>query len=327
MNTCIYLRKSRKGDDPSETAAETLRRHREQLLALAQERGLEVTEIKEEIVSGGSIAARPQMRALLSEVEEGRYDAVLVMDIDRLGRGSMIDQGIIGRAFRESETLVITPDKTYDLSDDADEDYYDFYALFARKELKQIKKRLKRGKMKSFREGNFVWSRPPYGYVKSGKNSISPDPPRADTVRLIFRQYLGGMSMGQIASALNESGIRTANGCLWSHKTISSILRNREYAGDVVCGKTKIVRGKAVKQPPDKWICLPGRHEAIVSPEEFRRVQERLALLPACRTRRGMSLKNPLAGVFICGFCGAPMMRKSGGDAGKERLRSQPLLS
>ena len=97
MNTCIYLRKSRKGDDPDETAAETLRRHREQLLALAQERGLNVVEIKEEIVSGGSIAARPQMRALLSEVEEGRYNAVLVMDIDRLGRGSMIDQGIIGK--------------------------------------------------------------------------------------------------------------------------------------------------------------------------------------------------------------------------------------
>ena len=69
------------------------------------------------------------MRALLSEVEEGRYNAVLVMDIDRLGRGSMIDQGIIGQTFRESETLVITPDKTYDLSDDLDEDYYDFYAF------------------------------------------------------------------------------------------------------------------------------------------------------------------------------------------------------
>ena len=49
MNTCIYLRKSRKGDDPDETAAETLRRHREQLLALAQERGLNVVEIKEAV--------------------------------------------------------------------------------------------------------------------------------------------------------------------------------------------------------------------------------------------------------------------------------------
>ena len=190
MNTCIYLRKSRKGDDPDETAAETLRRHREQLLALAQERGLNVVEIKEEIVSGGSIAARPQMRALLSEVEESRYVAVLVMDIDRLGRGSMIDQGIIGQTFRESETLVITPDKTYDLSDDLDEDYYDFYAFFARKELKQIKKRLQRGKMKSFREGNFVWARPPYGYLKSGRNEISPDPETAEVVRRIFRRYL-----------------------------------------------------------------------------------------------------------------------------------------
>ena len=60
MNTCIYLRKSRKGDDPDETAAETLRRHREQLLALAQERGLNVVEIKEEIVSAA--VSRPVRR-------------------------------------------------------------------------------------------------------------------------------------------------------------------------------------------------------------------------------------------------------------------------
>ena len=120
MNTCIYLRKSRKGDDQNETPAETLRRHREQLLALAEKMELCVINIKEEIMSGDSIASRPAMQELLEEVEEGKYDAVLVMDIDRLGRGSMIDQGVISRTFRESETLVITPDKTYDLSDDLD---------------------------------------------------------------------------------------------------------------------------------------------------------------------------------------------------------------
>ena len=58
MNTCIYLRKSRKGDDPNETPAETLRRHREQLLALAKKMDLCVTDIKEEIMSGDSIACR-----------------------------------------------------------------------------------------------------------------------------------------------------------------------------------------------------------------------------------------------------------------------------
>lgn len=320
MNTCIYLRKSRKGDDPDETAAETLRRHREQLLALAQERSLNVVEIKEEIVSGGSIAARPQMQALLSEVEQGRYDAVLVMDIDRLGRGSMIDQGIIGQTFRESETLVITPDKTYDLSDDLDEDYYDFYAFFARKELKQIKKRLQRGKMKSFREGNFVWARPPYGYLKSDRNQIAPDPQTAGVVRRIFRQYLAGLSMGKIAEHLNEEGILTSQGCQWSHKTVSAILRNREYAGDVVCGKTKLIRGKAVKQPPENWLILPGRHEGIISKEQFEQVQQKLAKRPSGSLRKDRKLKNPLTGVLYCGACGANMTRKSDGR-GKERLR------
>lgn len=313
MDVCIYLRKSRKGDDPGETSAETLRRHREQLLSLADSRGLTVKDIKEEVVSGGSIDARPRMKELLEEVEEERYGAVLVMDIDRLGRGSMADQGIIGKVFRESNTLVITPDKTYDLSDDMDEDYYDLCAFFARKELKQIKKRLQRGKMKSFYEGNYVWSSPPYGYVKSGRNAIVPCPETAGTVREIFRRYIEGESMGKIAEFLNESQIPTAKGCLWSHKSVSAILHNSEYAGDVVWGRTKMIRGRAVKQPEDSWITLPGRHEALITREDFERARRRLVTSSSAGVKPDVPLKNSLAGILRCGNCQSLMSRKSAG--------------
>lgn len=320
MNACIYLRKSRKGDDQNETPAETLRRHREQLLALAEKMNLSVLNIKEEIMSGDSISCRPAMQELLEEVEEEKYDAVLVMDIDRLGRGSMIDQGIISRTFRESGTLVITPDKTYDLSDDLDEDFYDLYAFFARKELKQIKKRLQRGKIKSLKEGNFVWSQAPYGYLKSGRTEIIPHPENAHIVRDIFSWYLSGISMSKIADMLNEANISTSRGCRWTHKSISSILHNGEYAGDIIIGKTKLIKGRIVRQPKDAWTVVSGKHEPLISKEDFLRVQDKLSEKKSLTIPSGSLLQNPLSGIVFCGFCNAAMVRKSYPN-GKDRLR------
>ena len=85
MTAAVYLRKSRADEgDP-----DALHRHRETLLAFAQEHQMAVAEIFEEIVSGESLYLRPQMLRLLEGVQEGRFEAVLCMDIDRLGRGDM----------------------------------------------------------------------------------------------------------------------------------------------------------------------------------------------------------------------------------------------
>ncbi|MEG2848325.1 MAG: recombinase family protein, partial [Bacilli bacterium] len=94
MKTCIYLRKSRADIEAEQNGEfETLTRHKTTLLKVAKDRNLDVVEIKEELVSGEYIEHRPKMIELLKEVENNKYDAVLVMDVDRLGRGNMQDQG------------------------------------------------------------------------------------------------------------------------------------------------------------------------------------------------------------------------------------------
>ncbi|ERM27553.1 Site-specific recombinase [Clostridioides difficile] len=96
MKVAIYLRKSRADEEAEHRGEfETLSRHKTTLLKIAKEQSLNVIEIKEELISGESITYRPKMLELLNEVEENKYDAVLVMDIDRLGRGNMQDQGLI----------------------------------------------------------------------------------------------------------------------------------------------------------------------------------------------------------------------------------------
>lgn len=90
---------------------------------------------------------RPEMLELLKEVKDNMCDAVLCIDVDRLGRGNMQEQGLILDTFKKSNTKIITPRKTYDLKDEWDEEYSEFEAFMARKELKLINRRLQRGRI------------------------------------------------------------------------------------------------------------------------------------------------------------------------------------
>ena len=104
---------------------------------------------------------------------EGRYDAVLCMDLDRLSRGRMKDQGIILDTFRESDTLIITPEKVYDLSDDIDEEYAELKTFMSRREFKIINKRLQRGLRQSIQAGCYVANAP----MATGKRSSTASQP------------------------------------------------------------------------------------------------------------------------------------------------------
>ena len=105
MPYAMYLRKSR-ADMEAEARGEgeTLAKHEKALTELAKRHSLAVVKQYREIVSGENIAARPQMQALLADVNDGKYDGVLVMEIERLARGDTIDQGVVAQAFKTSGT-------------------------------------------------------------------------------------------------------------------------------------------------------------------------------------------------------------------------------
>src|SRR5690606_23147792 len=113
---------------------ETLAKHKKTLMRVAKQLNLNIIRIREEIVSGESLLHRPEMQELLKEVDRGEYDAVLVVDMDRLGRGNMQEQGLILETFRRTDTKIITPAKTYDLNNESDEFMSEVNALFARRE-------------------------------------------------------------------------------------------------------------------------------------------------------------------------------------------------
>ena len=136
---CIYLRKSRADRDSELTSdIDVLKRHEEILLKLAKDLKLNIVKIYREVVSGDSISARPEMQNLLRDVESGIYEGVLVVEVERLARGDTKDQGTVSDTFKYSNTKIITPVKTYDPSNEFDEEYFEFGLFMSRREYKTI---------------------------------------------------------------------------------------------------------------------------------------------------------------------------------------------
>ena len=263
------------------------------------------------------------MLSLLKEVESGLWRSVFCIEIDRLGRGDMEDQGLILKTFKNSNTLIVTPRKIYDLNDEFDEEYTEFEAFMARKELKIITRRLQSGRVRSVKDGNYLGTRPPYGYQieKKDRNRILvPHPEQADVVRLIFDLYTNDdpnirMGSNKIAQELNRLGKKTYTGKPWEASTILFILKNAVYTGRLQWKKVEAKKSKDPEKrrdvktrPRDEWIDVQGKHEPLISKELFDKAQ---AILKGkyhvpYQTVNGMT--NPLAGLIKCDMCGASII-------------------
>ena len=308
MKVCMYLRKSRQDEELEKREnTDTLARHRSTLLQIARKQNLDIIEVHEEIVSGGSIASRPKMLKLLDEVKNNLYDAVLCMDLDRLGRGGMQDQGLILDTFKESNTLIITPDKVYDLNNELDEEMTEFKAFFARRELKIITKRMQRGRIKSVEEGKFIASTAPFGYKfeydKEGKKSLVIDEDKAQIVKNIFDMYLNGNGAYKIKTWLDSIGVKSNNDIPFSEQAVRRILKNEIYCGYVSWNNYKRRGTKSIKQSKDQIIYSKGKHEAIISEEVFKRAKEIMSSRQMTSTSSNKSLTNPFAGIVKCACC------------------------
>ena len=292
----IYLRKSR--DEDNEAKEETLARHEKMLNDYCKRNKLNVVAIYKEVVSGESIANRPEMQRLLEDVNLGLYTGVVCIEIERLSRGNQIDQCEILEVFKKSNTKIYTLQKIYDLSkEEIDEEFFEFSLFMSRREYKIIRRRMERGRAQAMKEGYYTGSITPYGYtkVKDGRGFVLvADPKEAEIVRLIFEKYASGDGILTICRYLNDKGILTRKGCKWGNATIRQILTNPTHIG-----KINVIKRDDVYE---------GKHEGIIDVETFNTVQAILNSHEA-KVKGKQALKNPLATILKCGICGRVMRR------------------
>jgi len=313
---CAYLRKSRADEvrEKVEEGYDALSHHRQALEALASRMEVDLSRwYSDGIKSGERIEGRDGMRELLADVQARRWDGVLCMEVERLTRGDMIDQGTVLRAFHDTGTLIVTPTKVYDPASEADMEYFEFGLFMSRREFKTINKRLIAGRAASVREGQFIAKDPPFGYDKariSGLKTLAPNADAPHVVR-IFEAFAAGDSYKTIVRSLDAAGVRPVRGTAWSTSSIQNIVRNPVYVGKVRWNDTRQEvyyengrRRSHTKANPDA-ILVDGLHQPIVSQELWDAVSDRIASAPV---RGSYEHRNPFGRILVCAECGKALV-------------------
>ena len=319
----VYFRKSRT-DDPTLSVEEVLAKH-EAILDEWAERNLGAIIPEEnkyrEVVSGETIADRPEVQKVLKLIESPKIKAILIVEVQRLSRGDLEDAGRLIKLIRYTNTLVITPMKTFDLMDEYDRDMFERELKRGNEFLEYQKKIMGRGRLLSVSQGNYVGSVPPYGYdkifIQEGKRNcptLAINEEQANVVRMIFDMYVNkNMGYQAISNQLNHLHIPAPKNDFWSSYTISAVLDNIHYIGKVRWNYRKTVvvveEGEVRKTNPKSnegdYMIYDGKHQAIISEELFNLAREKQGKNP--RNKATTKLINPFAGILYC-KCGQVMV-------------------
>lgn len=338
--TVVYLRKSR-SDDPLMDVEEVLANHEKLLDDWAENNlgGIIPEENKyREVVSGETLKDRPEILKLLRKIENPKIKAVAVVEPQRLTRGDLEDIGRMMKLLKHTHTLVATPQRIYDLTDDYDFDAFERELKRGNDYLEYTKKILNRGRLLSVSQGYFIGSIPPYGYEKTfvmdGKRkrpTLAEKSEEADTVRMIFDLYVNkDYGTTNICNILEELHIKPPKGKYWSPYAVNDMLSNIHYIGKVkwnwrktvlVVEDSEIIKTRPKAKDGD-YLVYDGKHPAIVSEELFQAAQEKRGR--TSRQKTSTELRNPFAGLLFC-RCGRAMSLRFYKDKlGKER--SAPRL-
>lgn len=296
----IYLRKSR---EDLESREETLARHERMLTDYCNRNNLIIKEIYREVVSAENLEDRPVATQLLEDVENGLYEGVVVIELERLSRGNPIDQVEVTETFKKSKTLIYTLNKVYDLAseDEFDEDFFEFGLFMSRREYKVIKRRLVRGKKQAQKEGYYIGSSLPYGFgkVRDDRGYVLVPNEETELVQLIFNKFVyEDYSLADLRHFLADKGIKPRKSDVWSSVVLKNILKNKCYIGYINYNS----RSRRTQE------CYKGRHKPIIDEETFYKAQEKLQI-KSVKLKKGSELANPLASLVKCSVCGSTMQK------------------
>lgn len=287
----LYIRRSRENKDE-----DTLATMRDKLVRLCEQNGWKF-DLYEDIQSGEKYEERVELNRMLSNIDQ--YDAIVCDAVDRLGRDDE-ENSKIRKQLWLHDVKVITPNKTYDFEESADEFMFGLESMFAKWELKKTKGRLKSGKVERFRSGQYSVGKPPLGYrIDPTTKTLKVFEPEAEVVRYIFDLSATGHGWRTISDKLQERGYRTQTGRVFPLSHISSILKNRVYVGETSM-QVKDKRGNVSE-------VITGTCPPIIDLSTFLKARSEAERRNLNKNHTRRRVKSCLQGLFKCAKCGQRM--------------------
>ena len=282
---------------------------REYLESFVKREGDEVSKIYSDDGISAYSTRREALQQLLKDAKDKKFELVLVYKIDRFSCNlkdllNLVDElSNCGVAFKSAT-------EPFDTSTSAGKLMFQQLGSFAEFERNRISERVFPGMLKGAQQGNWQGARySPYGYRYNKANKLlEVDEQEAKVVKVIFEMCLAGKSIRFITEYLTKKKYRNRKGNIFSTKLIGDILKNRIYTGKLVWNRHHYDKNQKtkksyayVKNSPDKIIIAQGKHEALVSEEDFNLAQEKLK-------QRRIEIKRkkrdyPLSGILYCAKC------------------------
>lgn len=270
-------------------------------------------------ITGTRAEKRPNFMRMIADCRAGKIDKILVKSISRFARNTVDALNYI-RELREMGVGVFFENENIDTLTQGGEVLLTILAAMAEQESRTISTNIRWAFQRKFQKGEIILNTGiMLGYRKNADGEILIYEPEAEIIRRIYREYVAGVSIPQIARGLERDGIKTRFGKdKWQVQVITSILTNEKYTGNAILGKTykpDVLSKKRLKNDGEKapMYYAENSHPAIVSMEIFEMAKaEMLRRKDAKDDATGCSRyssKYPFSGLLICGECGSKLRR------------------
>ena len=304
----LYARVSSDRQDVDLSVAAQLRALRDH----ARKNGYIVAREYVDEAESGRIADRPEFRKMIDAASKTNapFQEILVWKFSRFTRKREHAVAFKSMLRRKGVRVVSITEQADDtptgkLLEGIIESVDEFYS-------ENLAQEVTRGMREAASRGFWIASRTPYGYnrvmVQDGpkkRPTLEPDPDASRVIKRIFDMAEAGTGMLKIAQALNDEGIASPAGKLWSKNGIHFILRNEVYTGALVWG----AKGKGKDEPVRVEKAFP----SIVSKTRFRRVNRLMrSRAPKRAHPRRVGSTYLLSGLVKCKACNRAL---SGQDA------------
>lgn len=273
----------------------------------------------------GTTFERKGFQEMLSDIENGHVNCVIVKDLSRLGRDFLETGYYIEQYFPSKHVRFVSVSDEFDTTNGMKNNKrhesmngirIPMTNLFNEKYVEDIRSKTQFTIDYMIRHGKYVAPRAPYGYMKDPADchALVVNPEAATVVKDIFSMADKGSGLNEIVRQLNAAKIlppleyAKTNGLegnyeqgsgLWNTRSVKKILTNCVYVGDLVQGKQNYL--------------VKDTHEPLVGREAFARIQWGFSKsAEASKEKAKPASDNPLKGKVICGCCGGKMQRRKG---------------
>lgn len=321
--TALYCRLSR--DDGGDMESNSISNQKKLLEQHAKSLGLSNTRCYIDDGYTGTNFNRPGFQQMLEDIELGYISTVIVKDLSRLGRNYVEVGNYTESYFPDRDIRFIAVNDMVD-SDEGESEIAPFKNILNEMYAKDISKKVRSSHRLRGNAGEPL-SQPPYGYMKSPENKkkwiIDPEP--AAVVKDIFKMTLEGKGAETIARILQERKVMIPlsywfskglprggknsqpNPYKWCKSSVSKILANQEYCGDVINFKTysKSFKNKIrFDNPQENWAVFKDVHEPIIDRDSFEQVQKLIGKTRRRNPKPDNWERNMFCDLLYCADCG-----------------------